>query len=206
MEDEWKIADKIQQLYCELVIIKNEYKPFTLYRMNDISKYLKYKSIRTITQHYTVDDKILVKVKTKGGQQNISFLTYSGLCRLLCKSRQPIPHDIMDCCGIHVNMCKYNCIEHDTITCITTAFAGENFILQYVVLSYRIDLYFPKYRIAVECDECQHFTIHNNNSDRIREADIITQLDCKFIRYNPYDNDFNIFYVINQIYKQIKEL
>ena len=206
MEDEWKIADKIQQLYCELVIIKNECKPFTLYKMNDIAKYLGYKSIRTITQHYTVDDKILIKVKTKGGQQNISFLTYNGLCRLLCKSRQPIPDDIMDCCGININLLKYNCIEHDTITSITTAFSGETFILQYVILSYRIDLYFPKYRIAVECDERQHFTINNIHSDQIREAHIIKQLDCKFIRYNPYDNDFNIFYVINQIYKQIKEL
>jgi hypothetical protein len=30
MEDEWKIADKIQQLYCELVIIKNELQLFHL--------------------------------------------------------------------------------------------------------------------------------------------------------------------------------
>jgi very-short-patch-repair endonuclease len=72
-----------------------------------------------------------------------------------------------------------------------------------LVLNYRIDLYFPKYRIAVECDEEHHFTINNNYNDRMREAYIIQELDCKFIRYNPYDKDFNIFYVINQIYKRV---
>jgi hypothetical protein len=30
------------------------------------------------------------------------------------------------------------------------------------------------------------------------------ELDCKFIRYKSYDKNFNIFKLLNEIYKNIK--
>ena len=202
MEDEWRIADEIQQLYSELHIIKNQSKPFTLYRITELCKYIGIKISRSVTQHYRDDEKVIVKIKTNGGEQQVAFFTYNGLCRLLCKSRQKIPDELLSLC--HVKQLKYNCIELDTISNITTAFTGEEYILQYQILSYRIDLYFPKYRIAVECDELHHSKKDNSSNDEIREKRIIQELDCKFIRYRPYDTDFNIFCVINQIYNVIK--
>jgi very-short-patch-repair endonuclease len=202
MENEWRIADKIQQLYCELHIIKSQSKPFTLYRISEIFKNIGIKVNRCVTQHYTDEDKRMVRIKTNGGQQSVAFVTYTGLCRILCKSRQKIPDELLNICN--VKQIKYNCIEYDTILNIITAFTGEEYILQHQVLSYRIDLYFPKYRIAIECDESHHLQKNNSENDKIRESRIIEELDCKFIRYTPYDKDFNIFCVINQIYNQIK--
>ena len=37
-----------------------------------------------------------------------------------------------------------------------TVFAAEEIILQYNVLSYRVDAYFPKYKLAIEVDEQGH--------------------------------------------------
>ena len=42
------------------------------------------------------------------------------------------------------------------INSIKDAFEGENTQTQYSVLSYRIDLYFHKYKLAVEVDELGH--------------------------------------------------
>ena len=47
---------------------------------------------------------------------------------------------------------------------------------------------------------------HNLNKiyDENREKEINEILNCKFIRYKPYDNDFNIFNLLNRIYLHIK--
>lgn len=66
---------------------------------------------------------------------------------------------------------------------------------------YRIDLYFPDYKLAIECDE-NHTNI---DADIKRENDIKDKLNCTFIRYKPYDKKFNIFLLINEIYKFILE-
>ena len=75
-------------------------------------------------------------------------------------------------------------------------------IHQYYVDKYMIDLYFPKYKLAIECDE--QFHDKQKIMDKIREDDIIEKLNCTFIRYNPTDTNFNIFKVINEIYTYIK--
>jgi DNA polymerase III delta prime subunit len=40
--------------------------------------------------------------------------------------------------------------------------------------------------------------------DENREKEINEILKCKFIRYKPYDDDFNIFNLLNRIYLHIK--
>ena len=42
---------------------------------------------------------------------------------------------------------------HDVINSIKDPFEGENVQSQYTVLGYRIDLYFHKYKLAIEVDE-----------------------------------------------------
>ena len=49
-----------------------------------------------------------------------------------------------------------NTKEQTVINSIKDAFEGENMQTQYSVLSYRIDLYFHKYKLAVEVDELGH--------------------------------------------------
>ena len=55
--------------------------------------------------------------------------------------------------------------EQSILSNILTLFAAEEIILQHNVLSYRIDAYFPKYKLAIEVDEQGH-------SDRYIECEI----------------------------------
>ena len=70
---------------------------------------------------------------------------------------------------------------------------------------YRVDLYIPKYNIAIECDEPNtHSGAVNKYADNYREQEIIERLKCKFIRFNPYDKEFNPFVVADNIYHFIQ--
>ena len=46
--------------------------------------------------------------------------------------------------------------EQAVINSVKDAFEGENMQSQYIVLNYRIDLYFHKYKLAIEIDELNH--------------------------------------------------
>ena len=46
--------------------------------------------------------------------------------------------------------------EHSILSKIVTLFATEKIILQHNVLGYRIDAYFPKYKLTIEVDEQRH--------------------------------------------------
>ena len=56
------------------------------------------------------------------------------------------------------------------------------YIPQYPVDNYRIDLYIPKYNIAIEIDEKEHK--YKKDYDKIRQKYIENQIQCKFIRVN----------------------
>ena len=68
--------------------------------------------------------------------------------------------------------------------------------------TYRIDLYFPKHKIAVECDEFGH-KYRDPQYEMERENYIKEELECVFIRFNPDDPVFNIFVVINKLIRLI---
>ena len=70
---------------------------------------------------------------------------------------------IMDCrrdesCSLKRNL-GFNLhyvINNKAQTVIKDAFEGENMQTQYVVIGYRIDLYFHKYKLAIKVDELGH--------------------------------------------------
>ena len=76
---------------------------------------------------------------------------------------------------------------------------------QYSVLSYRIDLYFHKYKLAVEVDELGHADRNVNNEIEKQRA-LERELNCVFNRINPDKPDFNIFREINKIHRHINQL
>lgn len=57
-----------------------------------------------------------------------------------------------------------------------------NYVEQYRVGKYRIDLYIPQYNLAVEIDEEDHK--YKKEYDKIRQKYIEKQIHCKFIRVN----------------------
>lgn len=200
MDKELEIVKKFKENKYECNIIINETEePYTLYQANHIAKLLGIKNIRESIKNYNDDEKYLANSNTNGGNQNITFLTYNGLIKFITLSRKYEAIEFSKNIGINIKSNKFICIENDTLKNIIEAFINEEIILQYSVNNYRIDLYFPKYNLAIECDEEHHKKYLL--SDKIREDNIKDVIkDCKFIRYSPYDKDFNIFKVINEIY------
>lgn len=72
------------------------------------------------------------------------------------------------------------------------------YVLQYIVGHYRIDLYIPKYNIAIEIDEEEHK--YKKDYDLQRQNYIENQIHCKFIRINEGESCGSV------IAKIVKEL
>ena len=83
-------------------------------------------------------------------------------------------------------------------------FEGENMETQYSVLKYKIDLYFHEYNLAVEVDEKGHKD-RNSEHETERKKEIENELNCKFIRINPDEENFKIFRVQDKIFRHIKK-
>ncbi|MEI2580531.1 endonuclease domain-containing protein [Scytonema sp. PRP1] len=126
-------------------------------------------------------------------KQNI-FLTMDCFARLASLSRSISVVDVLQCLGIKVAMPS---IETQTLSIIQKSFAHLKPIPQFLVNGYRIDLYFPEERVAVECDE-----LHHNMTgiyDEERQDAIIKALGCKFIRFKPHSPNFNLGDVIYRL-------
>ena len=76
---------------------------------------------------------------------------------------------------------------------------------QYTALNYRIDLYFHKYKLAIEIDELSN-NDRNIDYEIQRQRKLERELDCVFIRINPDAIDFNIFKEIDKIHRHINQL
>ena len=130
------------------------------------------------------------------------YINVNGLYELLVKSKQPQSTLLAKNVGINVHEHKYISKESDSISIIMDTFDGEEMTRQYQIGNYRIDLYFPSYKLAIECDEFGH-----QDRDVIyeikRQKYIEEQLQCKFIRYNPDAKNFAITRVLNKIIKTI---
>ena len=75
---------------------------------------------------------------------------------------------------------------------------------QYSVLGYRIDLYFHKYKLAIEVDELGHAD-RNLSNEIERQKALEKELDCVCIRINRDEENFNIVKEINKIHRYIKK-
>ena len=94
--------------------------------------------------------------------------------------------------------------EKTIINSIEDTFEGENIQTQYSVLGYRVDLYFHKYKLAMEVDEFGHADRNINNEIEKQKA-LEKELNGVFIRINPDAKDFNILKKINKIPRHIKK-
>lgn len=69
---------------------------------------------------------------------------------------------------------------------------------QYYFNPYKIDMYLPEFRIAIECDEFEHKE-RNSFDEELRQEYLEEKLSCVFIRYNPNQSNFNLGKVINRV-------
>ena len=75
---------------------------------------------------------------------------------------------------------------------------------QYSLLGYRIDICFHDYKLAIEIHENKH-SGRNINYEIKRQEAIEQEPSCKFIRIDPYKEDFDIYKAINEIIRHIKK-
>ena len=133
---------------------------------------------------------------------NTVLLKQAGLRLFLTRCGKPKAVEFARLLGINIENSLCMSKEQDTLSCIMKAFDGEEMKCQFTVDKYRIDLYFPKHKIAVECDEFDHCD-RDISYEIKRQKCIENLLGCQFIRFNPDAEDFCIFKVINQIHWQI---
>lgn len=88
--------------------------------------------------------------------------------------------------------------ESEVLGPVTTALGHLGPLQQFSVGSYRIDLYFPKHRLAVECDEHGHMH-YDATKEAARQQFIESQLNCKFHRFDPYAEGFCVYNLISQL-------
>ena len=72
-----------------------------------------------------------------------------------------------------------------------TYFKAEDKVCQHYVLGYKIDMYVPKYKLAIEVDELGHFT-RDIKSEIERQEKTTKELGCNFIRIDPSRENFDI--------------
>ena len=112
-----------------------------------------------------------------------NYITYECLIKLLCKSRKSIVKDICKLLNINIYNHHFSCIENDTLDNIIKVFDTELIYKQYKINNYFVDLYFPVYKIAVECDELDHED-RDEKYERERE-EYIKELGITFILFTP---------------------
>jgi very-short-patch-repair endonuclease len=159
---------------------------------------LELSNIHVSINAFSPDEKCSLKRKDISGRfQQMIYLTEKGFLKLICSSRKPKAVLIANELNLNVTH-KYVVPETTFIMNIKQAFEGENMITQYQVDKYNIDLYFPKYKLAIEFDEFKHkFT---QKQDKLRQDYIISKLNCRFERIKEGEN---IFISINRIFKII---
>lgn len=100
--------------------------------------------------------------------------------------------------GFAETLSMRSCIEAETIGPIVEVFAHLGPIKQFACGQFRIDLYFPMQKVAVECDEHGHAK-YDAKSDVSRQYFLEKQLGCTFVRYNPHADGFSVYGILAQL-------
>lgn len=129
-------------------------------------------------------------------------ITKNEVKQLIQNTRCVVPRYLLQAVGITQESIVVS-KECETLNIISESIKDiVEFKMQYYIDGYKIDLYIPKYKLAVECDEFAHYDRDTNYED-VREKYIKEKLNCEFIRYNPDKENFNIGVVINKILMKI---
>ena len=170
-----------------------------------IEEQLGHKNLQVITNKY---DKIYTKsryelVDEPIKQPNRKFLRVDLALKIIMDCRTDKSCSLKKNLGFKLHD-VINTKEQTITNSIKDTFEGENLQTQYSVLGYRIDLYFHKYKLAIEVDELRHAD-RNLNNEIERQKALEGELDYVFIKINPNEKDFIIFKEINKIYRRIKK-
>ncbi len=137
------------------------------------------------------------------------LISRDGAIEMLIKTRKRISPDVLHILKkFHIDTTNRKCLtkEQQTLSGLANAFKTEKIEDQFKVGSYYLDMYFPEYKLVIECDENGHAD-RKPHDERKRMDFVNDELDiddCNWIRFNPDEKDFDISKVIAQIYNYIK--
>ena len=169
------------------------------YKATDIGRFFCMKNIHASITYYDKTMKQCFPSSTPGGKQRCSFLSELGVITLLHRCRQSNVRSICDTLGIDMKTQYRPHIEIQILEQICAVFKKEKVVHQFIINSYRVDIYFPDYKLAIEVDE-NHRSIE---ADAEREKAIVNLLNCRFIRIKPYEKVFNVFTFLGTVYEHI---
>ena len=124
------------------------------------------------------------------------------MIELLVGSQKPLAKELAEYKGIKIIGHKYIRKEAGTIYTIQKVLEGISMKRQFSIGSGRINLYFPKHKLAIECDEHDHKDRDIDNEIK-RQKFIEDQLNFRFIRYNPDAKDLTMESFLNKIFQYI---
>ncbi len=168
-----------------------------LVQASSLGKYLGISNIRDTSRTFGKHETCSLRVATRGGMQKLNYLREAGVRRVLCSSRKTKSVTLAKELGIDVTH-KYVASETSFVIQIKKAFCGETIQEQHRVGVYLLDLYMPKYNVAIEFDERGHKS--QMEADLNREESVKQAIGCSFLRISEY---MDIFDAINCIYRHI---
>ena len=92
----------------------------------------------------------------KDSRKDDYYVNEERMIEVLVSSQQPLAKELAEYMGIKIIGHKYFRKEAGTIYTIQKVFEGISMKRQFNIGSYRIDLYVPELKLAIECDEHDH--------------------------------------------------
>jgi very-short-patch-repair endonuclease/prophage antirepressor-like protein len=139
------------------------------------------------------------------------LITPEGAIEILIKTRKRISPDVLHILKkFNIDTTNKKCLtkEQQTLSAIANAFKSEKIEDQYKIGNYFLDMYFPEYKIVIECDENGHSD--RRPSDERERMDYVNETlkidDSHWIRFNPDEYDFDLSKVIGKIYRKINDI
>ena len=136
-------------------------------------------------------------------QRNRRFLSFDLALKIIMDCRTDESCSLKRNLGFNLHD-VINTKKQTILRSIKNVIEGQDMQTQYTVTGCRIDLYFHKYKLAIEVDELG-YADRNVNNEIERQKALERELNYVFIRINPDENDFNIFKEINKIHRHIKK-
>ena len=174
------------------------------YVIKDICDILKVSQVNKIILNVSEKFLSIEQISTRGGKQKMRVININGIKHVLQNTRSIYKDKILQILNIDLDII-YDCKESSYLKIISESFKNLPQKFQYTISKYKIDLYFPDQKLAIEVDEFDHKDrdpiLENNRQKYIEEY-----LNCKFIRFNPDQENFNIGSVISKILEHCYKL
>ena len=147
--------------------------------LSDVNTILKLKNIRQCVRGLDVD---VLQCSTPGGPRNMSFVDAPTVRIIVSKMRYSVDPALYEALDMRFEKQTifYPSDECKCIEFIESAFEGEQMLRQHVIGRFRVDLFFPEYKLAVEIDEPHHR--RRVAEDAARQQELVHLGACTLIR------------------------